>query len=156
MTNFSPLKLKTFTWRVVALQLTLQQNDEQEDCPSNMAHLPHCNHEFWKAVQETEWSVQFYRWTLVDTSACDLRGTQDLLMMLHVTEQQPVKKIYKKYRLHWLEFKSKLLESIWLQACAMQSNAKGLLLTSLGSAMLFQHLNLFCMDGLYWQLYVVS
>ena len=95
MTNFSPLKLKTFTWRVVALQLTLQQNDEQEDCPSNMAHLPHCNHEFWKAVQETEWSVQFYRWTLVETSACDLRGTQDLLMMLHVTEQQPVKKYTK-------------------------------------------------------------
>lgn len=31
----------------------------------------------------------------MDTSACDLRGTQDLLMMLHVTEQQPVKKYTK-------------------------------------------------------------
>ena len=83
---------KPFTWQVVALQLTLQQNGEQEDCPSNMAHQPHCTHEFWKAAPETEWSVQFYWWTLVDTSACDLRGTQDLLMKPHVTEQQPVKK----------------------------------------------------------------
>ena len=52
-------------------------------------------------------------------------------MMLHVTEQQPVKKKYtKKYRLNRLKFESKLFESIWLQAYGMQSNAKGLLLTS--------------------------